>query len=141
MSFLRSPLALMLLFAPPLASQVVALPADSVAIARRAARWAVNGHADSLLGVLASTDTAHHRSIERMVAGLHQNAEAEVSLIEERWVWRNRQRQYWRVIEVQGNAPEPVVVRLTILPSGAIGGLGVSLLSSVPAVDPGPPAQ
>lgn len=65
-------------------------------------------------------------------------AGTEASLVEERWVRRNGDRQYWRISRFTDFTDEPVVLRIIILPTGEWGGMGFNPLSRVPPVDPEP---
>ena len=60
----------------------------------------------------------------------------EDSVIEERFVKRNGQTQYWRIARFSTYTEEPLVFRWVILPSGEIGGMGFGPLSRTPPVDP-----
>ena len=62
-------------------------------------------------------------------------AGSETQLVEERWVRRNGKRQYWRK-GVYSNASEPILLRLVILPDGALGGIGLSPASQPPPIEP-----
>ena len=62
----------------------------------------------------------------------------EVQVVEERWVRRNGNRQYWRVARFSDFADEPVVLRIVISPSGEMTGVGFNPLSQVPPIDAEP---
>ncbi len=118
------------------------LPSDSLAIARRWSGWFLTGHADSLAATATPDFLADMggvdglRDAQGMVA---QRAGLAMRVIEERFVWRNGRRQYWRTMEMT-NFPEPFVMRFVMLESGRLAGLGLGPLSAVPAADSGGPA-
>lgn len=114
------------------------LPADSIAIARKYATWFLSYQADSLFAHLPPEDRQRLGSVadmnEQMMRFAAQ-AGTETALVEERWVRRNGKRQYWRK-GVYSIAPEPVLLRLVILPDGSLGGIGLGLASQPPPIDP-----
>jgi hypothetical protein len=112
-----------------------------VAIARRASTWFMAGQVDSLLTLMPRAHERGANSARQMSAQFRSNAGAEASLMGERWVWRNAQRQYWRTMTVTGDAPEPIVLRFVIGSDGMVEGVGLSLLSMVPAIDSAPPKK
>ena len=59
----------------------------------------------------------------------------EAQLVEERWVRRNGNRQYWRIARYTDFADEPIALRLVIMPDGSLGGIGLNPLSRVPEID------
>ena len=63
-------------------------------------------------------------------------AGVEKRVIEERFVWRNGRRQYWRVMEMSGLA-EPFVLRFVMDEEGRIAGIGLGPQSATPPVDSG----
>lgn len=122
-------------------AQVAPLPADSVAIARRAATWFMAGEVDSLLTLMPRVSERVANNARQMSAQFRSTAGAEASLRGERWVWRSAQRQYWRTMAVTGDAPEPIVLRFVIGADGMVEGIGLSLLSTVPPIDSAPPKK
>lgn len=114
------------------------LPADSIAIARRYATWFLSHQADSLVAHLPAEERQQAGSVDKMSDQMMQfaaRAGTEIELLEERWVRRNGKRQYWRKA-VYSLAPEPVLLRLVILPDGSLGGIGLGLASQPPPIDP-----
>lgn len=117
------------------AAQTRPLPSDSLVRARRAAALLIAGHADSVIDLIPNASEQMKQQVRTAAETFLTRAGTERSLIEERWIWRQGRRQYWRILETTGPVPEPVVVRWVFNDSGAIAGIGVGLLSSVPAVD------
>jgi hypothetical protein len=114
------------------------LPADSVEIARKYANWFLTYQADSLFAHLPPDARQQAGSAAEMNDQMLQfaaHAGTETELVEERWVRRNGKRQYWRK-GVYSVAPEPVLLRLVILPDGSLGGIGFSPASQPPPIDP-----
>jgi hypothetical protein len=135
--------ALLVLTAGPLLAQTTArppLPNDSLAIARRYAAWTWSSQVDSLLAHSPAAErTADNR--QQMVDDIAQmkaRAGNEMTLVEERWVRRNGNRQYWRVAMFSDFIDEPVVLRIVIAPNGEMIGMGLNPLSRVPPIDPEP---
>lgn len=124
--------------APSPAAAPQPLPADSIAIARKYATWFLSHQADSLVAHLPAADRQQAGSVADMNNQMMQfaaRAGTETELLEERWVRRNGKRQYWRKA-VYSLAPEPVLLRLVILPDGSLGGIGLGLASQPPPIDP-----
>lgn len=118
---------------------MVKLDYDSLAFARLAHGWFVAGEIDSLW---AHTDPGMKEQMKvkeewvNMSMQLTGRAGTELSVVEERWVKRNNQRQYWRIMNMSDFTDEPVAIRWVFLPGKMIGGLGMNPLSRVPPVDP-----
>lgn len=138
----------LVLVAPPLSAQTVQpvstvrapLPNDSLAIARRYAMWTWSNQVDSLMAhTPAAERTPQNR--QEMVDGIAQmqaHIGNETALVEERWVRRNGNRQYWRVAMFSDFIDEPVVLRIVIAPNGEMMGMGLNPLSQVPPIDAEP---
>jgi hypothetical protein len=123
---------------PPVSTVRAPLPNDSLAIARRYALLTWGNQVDSLM---AHTPVAERtpQNRQEMVDGIAQmqaHIGTETALVEERWVRRNGNRQYWRVAMFSDFLDEPVVLRIVIAPNGEIMGMGLNPLSQVPPVDP-----
>jgi hypothetical protein len=116
------------------------LPNDSVAIARKYATWITTNRFDSLIAHRAPGDpnTVTATEMSDRYAQVWARVGTEATLVEERWVRRNGQRQYWRVARYSDFADEPVVLRVVINPDGSYGGDGINPLSRVPPIDPEP---
>lgn len=142
----------LLLMAAPIAAQTAQtvstapairapLPADSVALARKYATWFATSQADSIFNHLPASTQATVGSAAAIADQFGQVTSQlgnEAQLVEERWVRRNGNRQYWRIARYTDYAQEPFVLRIVILPDGALGGIGLNPLSQAPAVDPEP---
>ena len=114
------------------------LPADSLDIARPFANWFLTYQADSLFAHLppdAKQQVGSSADMSKQMMQFAAQAGTETELVEERWVRRNGKRQYWRKA-VYSIAPEPVLLRLVILPDGTLGGIGLSQASQPPPIDP-----
>jgi hypothetical protein len=125
--------------APPQPHAVLAqLPSDSLERARRYATWLFTARSDSLFANLDSvvkTQFGSADTFDQIAADLAIRAGSEDRLISERWVNRLGKRQYWRTSKYSA-AEEPVILRLVILPTGKIAGLGMNPLSQAPPIDP-----
>ena len=114
------------------------LPADSIAIARKYATWFLSYQADSLFAHLPPEDRQRLGSVADMndqMMRFAAQAGTETQLVEERWVRRNGKRQYWRKA-AYSISPEPILLRLVILPDGALGGIGLGPASQPPPIEP-----
>lgn len=135
--------ALSLPTAPSVASAQAApaLPSDSLERGRAATRWLLNGAVDSLWSVVVPAQRgifASRESLSQAMLTFAAQAGAVSGKVEERFVWRGGQRQYWQVVNAS-SAPEPIQIRWVMLPDGRIGGLGINAVSASPAVDSGGP--
>ena len=114
------------------------LPADSIDIARTYATWFLTYQADSLFAHLPPEDRQQAGSVAEMNNQMMQfaaRAGTETALLEERWVRRNGKRQYWRKA-AYSISPEPILLRLVILPDGSLGGIGLGPASQPPPIEP-----
>ncbi|HEX6053233.1 MAG TPA: hypothetical protein VFZ21_28390 [Gemmatimonadaceae bacterium] len=117
------------------------LPNDSLEIGRRYVRWFLTGQVDSLaahmsertLSALGGRDELRRRMLE-VAARAGETRE----VVEERFAWRNGQRQYWHAVNTTALG-EPLLVRIVISPSGEMTGLGLGPMSQSPPVDSGGP--
>lgn len=116
------------------------LPNDSLELARKFALWTWSNMVDSLMAHSPAADrTPENRQrtsdgIAQMAARLGQ----EIAVVEERWVRRNGNRQYWRVARFSDFTDEPAVLRIVISPAGELIGMGLNPLSQVPPIDAEP---
>jgi len=127
--------------APAVATARTPLPADSVAIAHKYATWFATAQSDSIfthLPASAQASVGSAAAIAEQFGQVTSQLGNEAQLVEERWVRRNGNRQYWRIARYTDYAEEPFVLRIVILPDGSLGGIGLNPLSQAPAVDPEP---
>ena len=127
-------LATMAISAPAAAQR---LPADSLEIGRRYARWFLAGHADSIAGSIPADWLARlggRDAIVQSQAVVAERAGREATLIEERFVWRNGKRQYWRTMQMTA-MEEHFLLRVVIEHDGRFGGYGIGPAGSAPPVD------
>ena len=112
-------------------------PIDSLALARQYTVWFYTGMADSLIAHMDPTDSTppNAERILQQLDLLSTRAGNEVEVIEEKFVKRNGQTQYWRTAKFD-NMSEPILLRWVILPGGYIGGMGLGPLSQAPPIDP-----
>jgi hypothetical protein len=113
------------------------MPADSLAHARRLTDWFFSGRFDSLR-VWLTPGTREERTPANLQEDLDRlvgRAGVEVEVIEERFVKRNRQTQYWRT-SWYSVFPEPVLFRWAFDKEGRIAGMGLGPASSPPEIDP-----
>lgn len=127
--------------AAPAAAQAK-LPNDSLELGRKWAEWFLTGRADSVAAYMMPDALASVRGVSGIQEGQAMVAERAGSfkkLIEERFVWRNGARQYWRVMEMTV-IPEPFVLRFVMRSDGLIAGIGLGPLSAVPPIDSSGPS-
>lgn len=116
------------------------LPADSLDRIRRYTDWFLAGQLDSVWAhVNTRGRTAFTRdALTERHGMLLQGTGGAFDTIEERFVWRNGSRQFWRTMRAPA-APENIVLRWVVGSDGEIEGMGLSLVSSTPPIDSGGP--
>lgn len=133
--------ALVASFAPSTAKAQARLPNDSLEIGRRYATWILTGQVDSLVAHMsAGTLNAFggRDGLTRTILEIPMRAGQITSVSEERFVWRNGQRQYWHGVNTT-SLGEPLLVRIVLSSSGEMTGLGLNPLSMAPPIDSGGP--
>lgn len=114
------------------------LPADSMERGRKYTQWLYTNQVDSLIAHMDSAGKAQPNvkaEYESRVAQLAERAGDEVKVLEEKFITRNGARQYWRTVQFT-RAPENVIVRFVIGSKGEMLGIGLSLVSQAPPIDP-----
>lgn len=125
------------LTAAPLAAQT-GMPADSLAYARQITTWFFAGEVDSLVahsdsggqGIEAETEW------QDRLASFTARVGTETEVLEEKFVKRNGNTQYWRTSKYSDYATEPVMVRWAFNREGQLIGAGVNPKSQAPPIDP-----
>ncbi len=130
--------ALALAGAAPLSAQGAA-PMDSLELGRKATEWFYNGTLDSLWAHQADTTGWESRSKfdeewKNRLYELAQRAGFEEEMLEEEFVKRNGQTQYWRTAKFNLMPNEPIMVRWVIV-NGRLAGFGLNLARNPPARD------
>lgn len=118
------------------------LPKDSLELGRKYAFWLMSGTADSLVANMRPDVVAALGGRDGLLEGtatIANRAGTEVRVIEERFIWRNGQRQYLRKSQMS-ILPEPFVLRFVMLADGSVAGIGMSPESAAPPADSGGPA-
>ena len=142
MTFLRRSLlslALVLSAVPATAAAQAAMPSDSLAHARKLTNWLYSGQADSIHAYMAPGDDGKRISTDEIRSRLEEmtvRAGTETEVIEEKFVKRNGNTQYWRIGKWSVFTDEPVVFRWAFNKSGQIIGIGFNPLSKAPPIDP-----
>ena len=110
---------------------------DSLAHARRITRWFYAGQADSIRAFIPDADKAKFTSevISDRLLQLTGRAGTELEVIEEKFVKRNGQTQYWRTAKFSLMS-EPLLLRWVLDPTGHVIGQGMGPLSQAPPIDP-----
>jgi hypothetical protein len=114
------------------------LPADSMELARKYTIWLYTVRADSLLAHMDSGSRAQPdmaKRIEDGAAELAMRAGTEQKVLEEKFITRNGNRQYWRK-STFSNMTEPFLLRFVMNSRGQIAGVGMGLASEAPPIDP-----
>ena len=117
------------------------LPNDSLEVGRRYVRWFLTSQVDSLAAHMSpgALDAVGGRDgLTRRAVEVAARAGQTQGVVEERFVWRNGQRQYWHAVNTT-LLGEPLLVRIVMAPNGAMTGLGLGPRSSAPPVDSGGP--
>lgn len=110
---------------------------DSLAHARRLTQWFYAGQADSLLLFVPETDKPKlpKERIVGMLMELTGRVGTESEVLEEKFVKRGGNTQYWRTANYS-LATEPMLFRWALNPQGQIIGQGFGPLSQAPPIDP-----
>ncbi|MGE0354868.1 MAG: hypothetical protein AB7I33_03195 [Gemmatimonadales bacterium] len=126
-----------LIAATPAAAQAAPSGTDSLSLARKYTNWFFTGQMDSVLAHMNEKGRASTTAEELMqrLDMLTSRAGNEVAVLEEKFVKRNGQTQYWRTSQFD-NFDEPLLFRWVILPKGEIGGMGMGPASQAPPIDP-----
>ncbi len=112
------------------------LPADSMELGRKFTRWFYTGMADSLLAAMDSAGQASMTvaDLQQRMLMVATRAGNEVAILEEKFITRNGQRQYWRSATMDV-MPEPFLLRWVITHQGKIAGIGMGPASQAPPID------
>ena len=124
--------------APATHSATAQLPADSMQLGRKYVMWLYTARADSLLAHMDSASKAQPnmaRMIEDGSARLAASAGTEEKVLEEKFITRNGNRQYWRKAQFS-NMSEPFLVRIVMNARGEMAGVGMGPASQAPPIDP-----
>lgn len=122
--------------APAVRAQAKPRP-DSLALARQATIWFYTARFDSLIAhhdAHSRADSTLAARYAQQLAFLTQRAGTDVQVLEEKFVRRNGQPQYWRTA-VFTDLDEPLLIRWVVV-DGAIAGMGMGPLSQAPPIDP-----
>ncbi|MEP6618688.1 MAG: hypothetical protein ABJE47_05220 [bacterium] len=114
------------------------LPADSVERARKFALWFYTSQSDSLFAHMDSTSRANYhsaRGLDDDIANFALNVGSEVKVLEEKFITRKGNRQYWRKAIFSGDSA-PFLVRLVIGTKGELMGMGLGPAAEAPPIDP-----
>lgn len=134
-------LAALTLSAASAATAQSPLPNDSLEIGRRYVRWFLTSQVDSLVAHMSERSLSglggREGLLQRMMEVAARAGETK-GVVEERFAWRNGQRQYWHAVNTT-LLGEPLLVRIVISPSGEMIGLGLGPMSQAPPVDSGGP--
>jgi len=140
-------LALAFVVATPLGAQAAPahvppppkLDYDSLAFGRQLTQWFLYAEIDSLS---AHSDPSFAQNVggapafwADQVAQFAVQFGQEDALIEERWVQRLGNRQYWRFMRLSESG-EPIALRWVLLPGKKTFGFGINPVSALPPVDP-----
>jgi hypothetical protein len=112
---------------------------DSVAFGRQLTQWLLYAEIDSLW---AYSDTSLQRAYGTKEQWLNDVAQfasfagQEYGLVEERFVQRLGNRQYWRFMRMSEFTSEPIALRWVLRPGKKTSGYGVNPMSQLPPVDP-----
>jgi hypothetical protein len=112
---------------------------DSLAFGRQLAQWYLYAEIDSLWAHSDSSLRAAFGGNKEVwaqsVAEFAAQFGQETAVIEERWVQRLGNRQYWRTMRLT-DAAEPMALRWVLKPGKLTSGFGLNPVSDLPPVDP-----
>jgi hypothetical protein len=124
--------------APAARPKPAQLPRDSMEIGRKFAVWLYTVQADSIVAHMDSagrTRPGAAKDIEDASAQIALDAGSEEHVLDEKFITRNGNRQYWRKAKFSGS-PEPMVVRIVISAKGEFMGMGLNPFGHTPPIDP-----
>ncbi|MEO8620999.1 MAG: hypothetical protein ABI625_08030 [bacterium] len=124
--------------APAARPKPAQLPRDSMEIGRKFVRWLYTVQADSVVAHMDSAgrgEPGAARNIEDASAQIALDAGSEERVIEEKFITRNGNRQYWRTAKFSGS-PDPMVMRIVISAKGEFMGMGMNPVGHTPPIDP-----
>jgi len=132
--------ALLVLLSASVRPIVAQTPAtiDSLALGRKWTAWLYADQLDSLVAAYPSSaqSPSLRASLVQDREELLRRAGTEVKLIDERFIKRNGQTQYWRTAQFSNpSVGEPVMVRWAVNAVWQIIGLGINPASAAPPVD------
>ena len=119
----------------PAASKPMAI--DSMALARKWTKWFYDGSVDSLIAAhpAAARTPELKESLDRNYLQLTSVGGAEVSVIEEKFIRRNGNTQYWRTANFTEFKAEPLMLRWAVNKNWEIIGIGLNPASQAPPID------
>lgn len=125
-------LTLAAVLSPAAATQTV----DSLARARQLTEWFYAGQMDSVLAyAIPEVRQEGAAELNQRLAFLRNRAGTELRVLEERFVRRNGDTQYWRTGWWSDFADDTITFRLVIV-NGLLAGMGVNPTGQNPPIDP-----
>lgn len=114
------------------------MPADSLAYARQLTNWFYGGQADSVFAHLdpEGRQRGSVTEIQDQLAQITVRAGVETEVVEEKFVKRNGNTQYWRTAKFSEFTAEPLLFRWAFDKQGQIIGVGFGPASQAPPIDP-----
>jgi hypothetical protein len=114
---------------------------DSLALGRKWTEWLYKNQIDSLVAAHApaarTADVAE--SLRRNLEELQRRGGTEVAVVDERFIKRSGNTQYWRTSRFSNpNVGEPVMIRWVVNTDWQIIGLGINPASAAPPIDKPP---
>ena len=120
------------------AAQTPAQSTDSLAFARKISEWFFTAQKDSLWAHSSADMKTQLEKPDSFVDALNDlsaRAGAEDKVVEEKFVKRKGNTQYWRTSKYS-LVGEPVMVRFAFSPDFTIIGIGMNPASEAPEIDP-----
>jgi len=139
-NYFRAALTLIIAASPAAAQTPAAVrPAgiDSMALARKWTKWFYDGSVDSLVAAheAGARTPELKQSLERNYLQLTSIGGAEVGVVEEKFVKRNGNTQYWRTANFTEFKAEPLMLRWAVNKNWEIIGIGLNPASQAPPID------
>lgn len=116
------------------------LPADSLALARKYVLWLWSNQIDSIAahGQPEYSTAAWKADMANQLGQIVSQVGVEDSVIEEKWVRRNGNRQYWRTSHFSEFTGGLLTLRIVMLPNGTMAGMGMNPSTQNPPIDAEP---
>jgi hypothetical protein len=116
------------------------LPHDSLTLARTYVTWLWSNQIDSIAahGQPEYRTAAWKTDMVNQLGQIVSQVGVEDSVIEEKWVRRNGNRQYWRTSHFSEFSGGMLTLRIVMMPDGSMAGMGLNPSTQNPPIDPEP---
>jgi hypothetical protein len=117
--------------------QGAASAVDSLALARKWTGWFYANRMDSLSSAFQPTQQTPElrQNLERYLVDLIARGGSEAQVVDEKFIKRNGNTQYWRTAKFATYDAEPIQIRWAVNTKWEIIGIGINPQSMAPPID------